>query len=167
MIRIGNTDVRRRIGRDIGDDIVIDPAVIGIQAHLDLDVRIKILEIFDGFLVDAGLYFVRIVLRPEDHFVLAAGIKALRDREGTGILGSMAARQRSAHDQERKQSHEFHLFFHPLMPPLDTPAMIFLWKTRKSTISGTEITTTAAIIAGMFSRPKPFSRISWIPLETR
>ena len=26
---------------------------------------------------------------------------------------------------------------------------------------------TAAIIAGMFSRPRPFSRISWIPFETR
>ena len=45
--------------------------------------------------------------------------------------------------------------------------MIFLWKIRNSTISGTEMTTTAAIIAGMFSRPKPFSRISWIPFETR
>lgn len=34
-------------------------------------------------------------------------------------------------------------------------------------MSGTEITTTAAIMAGIFSRPKPFSRISWIPLDTR
>ena len=34
-------------------------------------------------------------------------------------------------------------------------------------MSGTEMTTTAAIIAGMFSRPKPFSRISWIPFDTR
>ena len=45
--------------------------------------------------------------------------------------------------------------------------MIFLRKSRNSTTSGTEITTTAAIIAGMFSRPKPFSRIDWMPLETR
>ena len=30
-----------------------------------------------------------------------------------------------------------------------------------------ETTTTAAIIAGIFSRPKPFSRISWIPPLTR
>lgn len=33
-------------------------------------------------------------------------------------------------------------------------------KIRNSAISGAEMTTTAAIIAGMFSRPKPFSRIS-------
>ena len=45
--------------------------------------------------------------------------------------------------------------------------MIFRRKIRNSTISGTEMTTTAAIMAGMFSRPKPFSRISWMPLDTR
>ena len=38
--------------------------------------------------------------------------------------------------------------------------MIFFRKIRNRTISGTEMTTTAAIMAGMFSRPKPFSRIS-------
>ena len=45
--------------------------------------------------------------------------------------------------------------------------MILLRKTRKSTISGMEITTTAAIMAGMLSRPKPCSRLYWIPLDTR
>ena len=45
--------------------------------------------------------------------------------------------------------------------------MIFFRKMRKRTINGTLMTTTAAIIAGVFSRPKPFSRISWIPFETR
>ena len=49
---------------------------------------------------------------------------------------------------------------YPFVPPLATPSMIFLRKIKNSTISGTEMTTTAAIIAGMFSRPKPFSRIS-------
>ena len=45
--------------------------------------------------------------------------------------------------------------------------MIFFRNARNSSTSGTEITTTAAIMAGIFSRPKPFSRISWIPLDTR
>ena len=45
--------------------------------------------------------------------------------------------------------------------------MIFLRKIRKRTISGTEMATTAAIMAGTFARPKPFWRISWMPLETR
>ena len=49
---------------------------------------------------------------------------------------------------------------YPLVPPLATPAMTLRRKIRNSRIRGTEITTTAAIIAGMFSRPKPFSRIS-------
>ena len=40
------------------------------------------------------------------------------------------------------------------------PAMIFLRKIRNSTISGAEMTQTAAIMAGILSLPKPFSRIS-------
>ena len=48
----------------------------------------------------------------------------------------------------------------PLVPPLATPAMIFLWKIKNRMIRGREMTTTAAIMAGIFSRPKPFSRIS-------
>ena len=67
-------------------------------------------------------------------------------------------------DQEKDKGK---LLFHPFVPPLETPAMIFFRKTRNSTISGTLITTTAAIIAGVFSRPKPFSRIAWMPLDTR
>ena len=45
--------------------------------------------------------------------------------------------------------------------------MIFLRKTKNSKISGTEMTSTAAIMAGIFSRQKPFSRMDWMPLETR
>ena len=33
-------------------------------------------------------------------------------------------------------------------------------------MSGTDITTTAAIMAGMFSRPKPLSRMACMPPET-
>ena len=51
-------------------------------------------------------------------------------------------------------------FSYPFVPLLETPSMIFSRKIRKSTTSGIEITTTAAIMAGIFSRPNPFSRIS-------
>lgn len=54
-----------------------------------------------------------------------------------------------------------------MVPPRATPDMICFRYPRNSRIRGMEITTTAAIIAGMFARPKPLSRISWIPLETR
>ena len=56
---------------------------------------------------------------------------------------------------------------YPFVPPLDTPAMILSRKARNSTISGTLTATTAAIIAGISCRPKPLSRIAWIPLDTR
>ena len=45
--------------------------------------------------------------------------------------------------------------------------MIFFLKMMKRIISGSETATTAAIIAGTFSRPNPFSRIYCIPFETR
>ena len=48
-----------------------------------------------------------------------------------------------------------------------TSDLKYLWKARNSRISGTLMTTTAAIMAGMFSRPKPFSLISWMPPLTR
>ena len=37
--------------------------------------------------------------------------------------------------------------------------MILFLNSKNKTISGREMTTTAAIIAGMFSLPKPFSRM--------
>ena len=74
-----------------------------------------------------------------------------------GIVAAGQSHQRCQHQQQRQKFAKFH---HPLVPPLETPSMIFLRNTRNSTISGTEMTTTAAIMAGMFSLPKPFSRIS-------
>ena len=40
MVGISNADIRRRIGCDIGYDIVVNLAVIRIQAQIDGDVRI-------------------------------------------------------------------------------------------------------------------------------
>ena len=51
-------------------------------------------------------------------------------------------------------------YHHPFVPPLETPSMILSLNNKNSTMRGNEITTTAAIMAGIFSRPKPFSRIS-------
>ncbi len=76
--------------------------------------------------------------------------------------------QPGRHPAQPRSCSAFHITFHfsaavpahPFVPPLDTPSIIFFRNARNRTISGTEITTTAAIIAGTFSRPKPFSRIS-------
>ena len=167
MVRIGDAHVRRGLRGDVGDDVVVDAAVVRVQAHFDPDVRIEGLKVRDGLLIYGGLHLVGIVLRPEGHFKAAAVIQLLRDHEGAGILRAVAAGQRHAQAEEQEERQKLLSVFHPLSPPLDTPAMIFLWNTRKRMISGTEMTTTAAIIAGIFSRPKPFSRISWMPLDTR
>ena len=122
-----------------------------------MDVGVDGFKIRNGLFIDVDLGHVGVVLGPEDHLIVPVLLKGIRHGEGIHTLGAVAAgkAQKKCH-QQQKCSY----FFHPLVPPLATPAMIFLWKIRKSTISGTEMTTTAAIMAGIFSRPKPFSRIS-------
>ena len=65
MVGIGDADIRCRIRRDVGDDIVIDLSVIGIQFQIDFDIRIDRFKIGDRLLVDVDLIDVGIVLRPE------------------------------------------------------------------------------------------------------
>ena len=170
VVRIGDADIGCGIGGDVRDDIVVDAPVVGIEPHVHRDIRVQGLKVRDGLLVDGRLDLVGVVFGPEGDFVLPGTVKALRNREGCSPAGAVAGAQRQhaeEHQQRQKEGRESVSPDHPLVPPLETPAMTFLRKIRNSTISGTEMTTTAAIMAGMFSRPKPFSRISWMPLETR
>src|SRR5699024_980643 len=115
--------------------------------------------------VDLGLVYVGIVFGPEGNLILACLVKGIGHRKGGLFALAVAAGQAERGGQRGRRGKKF--VVHPLVPPLETPSMIFLRKARNSRISGTEMTTTAAIMAGMFSRPKPFSRISWMPLDTR
>ena len=132
-----------------------------------MDVGIERLKVRNGLLVDLGLGLVGVVLGPEADLILPGAVKALRHDKVVIAARAVAGRERQQAQRAQQRAEDAFPSFHPLVPPLETPAMIFLRKSRNSTISGTEITTTAAIMAGMFSRPKPFSRIDWMPLETR
>ena len=167
MVRIRDTDVRRCLGGDVGNDVVVDFAVIRIQAQVDLNVRVQRFKPFDGVLVNGNLGHVGVVLRPERDFVLLRFIKFFGNIENLQPFGAMAACQGKQADKQIDKQKPLALLSHPFVPPLATPAMIFCRKIRNRTISGTEIETTAAIMAGMFSRPNPLSRIAWMPLDTR
>ncbi len=158
MVGVGDADIRGGIGGDIGDDVIVDLAVVGIQAHIHVNIGIERLEIINGLLIDLRLCLVGVILGPEDDLIVSGGIQGLRDLKGTDLARAVAGAEEKQGGQE--EDKEAKTLSHPLVPPLETPSMIFLWKTRKRTIRGTEMTTTAAIMAGMFSRPKPFSRIS-------
>ena len=158
MVGIGDAHIGSGGGGNVGNDVVVDAAVIGVQPHFHGDVGVQRVELGNGLLVDIGLGDVGVVLGPEGDGKLAAGIQLLWQLEAGALPGPVAAGKGQQQGGDQQQGK--HSFFHPLVPPLATPAMIFLWKSRNSTISGREITTTAAIMAGMFSRPKPFSRIS-------
>ena len=167
VIRVGDADVRRGLGSDVGDDVVVNLAVIRVQAQIDLDIRIQRFKPLNGVLVDRHLGHVGVVFRPECDLMLLRPVEFLRNLKGLQPSGAVAARQREQTEHEVEKQQRRVLSAHPFVPPLATPAMIFCRKIRNSTISGTEMDTTAAIIAGMFSRPKPLSRIACMPLETR
>ena len=160
VVRVGDAHVGGGIGGDVGDDIVVDLAVVGVQPQLHRDVGIQRLKIVDGLVVDVHLRLIGVVLGPERDLVLPGLVKAVRHGEGVLPAGAVAAAQRQQREQRQQQRGEPHFFHHPLVPPLETPSMTLLRNRRNSTISGTEMTTTAAIMAGIFSRPKPFSRMA-------
>ena len=162
MVRISYADIRRRTGRDVRDDIVIDLVVIRIKPEVYLDVRIELLKIFYGLIVYLRLGDVGIVLCPENYLVSLIGIKSFRHRKLCRTFLAVTAckrRQNESCRHERSDDLE-ETFSHPLVPSLDTPSMILFLKIRKRIMRGNDTATTAAIMAGMLSLPKPFSRIS-------
>ena len=162
MVGIRDAHVRRRLRRDIRNHVAVNSAVIRIQLQLHLDIRIDFFEIRDRLLIDFGLCLVGIVFRPERYLVGTGFVKRLRHRKWCHFFRSVATAkdcgEKNQRQKERKAPYEN--ASHPFVPPLATPSIILFRKTRNKTISGTEIATTAAFIAGILSRPKPFSRIS-------
>ena len=71
MIRISDADIRRRIGGNIGNNVIIDFAVIRIQIQIHRDIGIQCLKIRDSFFVNIRLGFVGIIFRPEGDFVIS------------------------------------------------------------------------------------------------
>ena len=84
MVRIRDADVRRRVCLDIGDDIVIDAAIIRIETKIDFDIGVKRLKICDRLFIYTGLIDVGIVLCPEGDLVIAGGVKLLRHFKSKG-----------------------------------------------------------------------------------
>ena len=159
MIRIGDTYIRGGTGGNIRDDIIIDIAIVRVQFECDGDIWIQAFEVLDGLFVNGGLCGVRVIFGPEGDLILARSVEGFGHFKGRQIL---CIAMTAGKTQRQKQEAEYtgDILSHPLVPPLDTPDMIFLRKIRNRIIKGTEMTTTAAIMAGIFSRPKPFSRIS-------
>ncbi len=164
MVGVGDADVGGGVRGDVGNDVVVDFAVVRIQPEIHGDVGIQRFKVRNGLLVDVHLSHVGVVFCPEGDLIPPGGVKLIGNRIGTGSGGILPGGKRTVAAGEGKGQHkgkgEGKQLFHPFTPPLETPSMIFFRKIRNRTISGREMATTAAIMAGMFSRPKPFSRIS-------
>ena len=168
MIRIGYANIRCCVCRDVGYYIVINLSVISVQPQGDMNIRIQLLKIRYSLFVNFDLRPIGVVLRPKGNIVIPCCVELPRHDKLIKASRAMAGGQyrKYCHQKSYRKQYGYKLF-HPLVPPLETPSIIFFLNTRNRTISGTEMTTTAAIIAGIFSLPKPFSRMACIPLETR
>ena len=69
MVGIGDADVGRGARSDIGDDVVVDIAVIGVKAEIDANVGIIGFKFVDGLLVEQALRFIGVVFRPKGDFI--------------------------------------------------------------------------------------------------
>ena len=169
VIRVSNTYVRGCIRRNIGDHIIVNISIICVKPQVYRDIGIQFLEIFNSLFINVSLGLICIVFCPEGDLIVLGGVESFRDSESCSFFlpAVTAGKRGKTHKDQKYCCQNFSCSFHPLIPPWDTPAMIFRRNTRNRMINGTEITTTAAIMAGIFSRPNPFSRISWIPLDTR
>ena len=129
VVGIGDADVGRGVGGDVGDDVVVDLAVVGVQAHGHGDAEIQRLKGFDGLLIDGRLGLVGVIFGPEGDFVAPGRVERLGNLEGAAAPGAVAARERQqrGNQHERQQSS-----LHPLVPPLATPAMTLRRKIRNS-----------------------------------
>ena len=82
MVGVGDAHVGRGIGGDIGDHIVVDLAIVGVQPQLHCDIGVQRLKVGDGLVVDVHLRFVGVVLGPEGDLILPRLVKAVRHGEG-------------------------------------------------------------------------------------
>ena len=66
MIRVGDADIRRRLRRNIRNNVVVNFAVIRVQLQIDRDIRVECLKILDRFFVNIRLTDVRVVFLPQN-----------------------------------------------------------------------------------------------------
>ncbi len=160
MVWVGYADVRGGACCDVGYNVVVNPAVISVKPQIYAYVWIKLLKIRDSLFVDGSLGLVGVVFCPEGKLILAGFVKFCGDIESFGFSRAVTSCKGETAYSHDSRAEDRKSPFHPFVPPLETPSIILLRKIRKMIISGMDITTTAAIMAGIFSLPNPFSRIS-------
>ena len=104
VIGIGNADIRGGVGCDIGDDIVIDLAVIVVDPDIDMNIGIQLLEGSDRILVDPGLILIRIILCPEGQFKGSAFIQLFGNDKRRHSPRAMASAEKRTADKRRQKN---------------------------------------------------------------
>ena len=99
MVRICHADIGGGLGGDIGDHIAVEPAIVGVQPQVYLDVGIQRLKFSNGGLIDLHLGQVGIVLCPEGDLVIPGGVKFPRQHKLACASCAMAAGEHQRQQQ--------------------------------------------------------------------
>ena len=91
VIRIGDADIGRGIGGNVGDHIIVYFPIIRIQTQIHPDIGIQRLEIIDCPFINPGLGLIGIVFGPESDFILSGIIKFPGYFISRKPLGAMAS----------------------------------------------------------------------------
>ena len=75
MVGIGDADVRRGVCGNVGDNVVVNTAVIGVKAKVYGYVGVKRFKIGDSLLVNVNLRFIRVVFCPKGYLVIPGSVK--------------------------------------------------------------------------------------------
>ena len=104
MVRISDADIGSGVRGDVGDNVVIQPSIIGIQPQIDFDIGIELFKTGNGLLVDLHLRQVGIVFCPEGDLVIPAGVKAFRNRKGIQTSGTVTTGKHRGNQHQQKHT---------------------------------------------------------------
>lgn len=78
VVRVGNAYIGGGVCGNVGDNIVVNFAVIGVKPQIYSNVGVQGFELGDSLFVDFCLGFVGVVFGPEGDFIVLGGIKFFR-----------------------------------------------------------------------------------------
>ena len=95
MVGVGDADVGGGVRGDVGNDVVVDFAVVRVKPKIYGDIGVQGFKIGYCLFIDFGLGFVCVVFGPESDLVISGGVKFPGNGKGTLVLRAMTACKQS------------------------------------------------------------------------
>lgn len=107
VVRVSDAHIWGGFCGNVGNDIIVDLAVIGVKPQVYSNIGIQGLEIGDGLFVNFRLGFVGVVFGPEGDFIVLGGIKFFRDGKCALLLCTVTAASPAAKTAASARTRSF------------------------------------------------------------